>query len=175
MRQEKAFSLLEVIIATAILAGSALVLFSLISLGTKYGNRAEERTIAVSQAQSVLDEFIARMPSGEIREEVNGFLPSIPPRNFRIEVTPFELASQIGTDRNGSAAKENQTVLYRVKVKILEAGTNLPSVDSEPLCQLTRLVRSPRIEEPSSDGYGSETSRPPANSNRSNRKTGGIP
>ena len=66
-RVREAFSLLEVIIATAILAGSAMVLFSLISLGTKYGNRAEEKTIAVSQAQSVLDEFIARMPNEEIR------------------------------------------------------------------------------------------------------------
>ena len=180
VRQQKAFSLLEVIIATAILAGSALVLFSLISLGTKYGNRAEERTIAVSQAQSVLDEFIARMPSGEIREEVNGILPSIPPRNFRIVVTPFEFRNNIGadgsakTDRNEKAANENQTILYRVMVEILETSTNLPSMDSKPLCQLTRLVRNPRIE-PSADGYGGETSRPSANKNRSNRKAGGIP
>ena len=175
VRLQKAFSLLEVIIATAILAGSALVLFSLISLGTKYGNRAEERTIAVSQAQSVLDEFIARMPNGEIREEVNGILPSIPSRNFRIEVTPFELAGNIVSDRNSNAANETPTTLYRVKVEILETSTNLLSVDSKPLCQLTRLVRNPRIEEPSADGYGSETPRPTPNSNRSNRKAGRTP
>lgn len=175
VRRQKAFSLLEVIIATAILAGSALVLFSLISLGTKYGNRAEERTIALSQAQSVLDEFIARMPNGEIREEVNGILPSTPTRNFRIKVTPFELASNIVTHRNSNAASENPMTLYRVKVEILETSTNLPSADSKPLCQLTRLVRNSRIEEPSAEGYSSETSRPPANRNRSNRKAGGTP
>ncbi|HUP77123.1 MAG TPA: hypothetical protein VM260_01090, partial [Pirellula sp.] len=117
---------------------------------------------------------------GEIREEVNGILPSIPPRNFRIEVTPFQLAGNIVSDRNSNAASETSTsetstALYRVKVEILETTTNLPSVDSKPLCQLTRLVRNPRMEEPSADGYGSETPRPPANSNRSNRKAGRTP
>ena len=175
VRLQKAFSLLEVIIATAILAGSALVLFSLISLGTKYGNRAEERTIAVSLAQSILDEFIARMPNGEIREEVNGILPSIPPRNFRIEVTPFELASNNGNDQNSNAANETPTTLYRVKVEILETSTNLSSADSKPLCQLTRLVRNSQIAVPPADESSSATSRPPANKNRSNRKAGRTP
>ena len=174
-RVRKAFSLLEVIIATAILAGSAMVLFSLISLGTKYGNRAEEKTIAVSQAQSVLDEFIARMPNEEIREEVNGVLPSIPPRNFRIEVTPFELGGSRGANRNSSAVMETQTLLYRVKVELFEANASLASVDAEPLCQLSRLVRRPQIEAAAADGDSSETSRPPADKNRANRKTGRGP
>ena len=171
----EAFSLLEVIIATAILAGSAMVLFSLISLGTKYGNRAEEKTIAVSQAQSVLDEFIARMPNEEIREEVNGVLPSIPPRNFRIEVTPFELGGSIGAIRNSSAAMETQNLLYRVKVELFEANASLSSVEAKPFCQLSRLVRRPRIEAPTADGDSSETSRPPSNKNRPNLKAGGSP
>ncbi|MFN7626093.1 MAG: prepilin-type N-terminal cleavage/methylation domain-containing protein, partial [Pirellula sp.] len=47
-----AFSLLEVMIATAILAGSAMVLLSLIGLGARYGNRAEVRIAALVQAQS---------------------------------------------------------------------------------------------------------------------------
>ena len=175
MRVREAFSLLEVIIATAILAGSAMVLFSLISLGTKYGNRAEERTIAVSQAQSVLDEFIARMASEEIREEVNGVLPSIPPRNFRIEVTPFELDSGSGVNRNNGAATVTQTLLYRVKVELFEANASLSSVGSEPLCQLSRLVRRPRIEESEADGDSSETSRPPTSKSREKRKAGGSP
>jgi len=174
MRVREAFSLLEVIIATAILAGSAMVLFSLISLGTKYGNQAEERTIAVSQAQSLLDEFIARMASEEIREEVNGVLPSIPARNFRIEVTPFELGGSIGANRNSSAAMETQTLLYRVKVELFEANASLTSADAEPLCQLSRLVRRPQIEAPASDRDSSETSIPPANKNRAKREAGGT-
>ena len=174
-RVREAFSLLEVIIATAILASSAMVLFSLISLGTKYGNRAEEKTIAVSQAQSVLDEFIARMHNEEIREEVNGVLPSIPPCNFRIEVTPFELGGSIGAIRNSSAAMETQNLLYRVKVELFKANATLSSVDAEPLCQLSRLVRRPQIEASATDRDSSETSGPPANKNRSNRKAGGSP
>ncbi len=163
-----AFSLLEVIIATAILAGSAIVLISLISLGTKYGNRAEERTIAISQAQSVIDEFIARMSSEEIREEVSGLLPSTPARNFRIEVTPFELAGNGGAN-NREAANGMQTALYRVTVKLFESNRTLISQDSEPLCQLSRLVRRSRINEPSSGGIDSESSQPSANRYRSNR------
>ncbi len=169
-----AFSLLEVIIATAILAGSAIVLISLISLGAKYGNRAEERTIAISQAQSVLDEFIARMPSEEIREEVSGVLPSTPPRNFRIEVTPFEPAANVGTNRNGAASDGMQSVLYRVKVKLFESKPSLVNEDSEPLFQLSRLVRRPRIDEPSDGGIRSESSKPSANRNRANRNPRGV-
>ena len=175
MREREAFSLLEVIIATAILAGSAMVLFSLLSLGTTYGNRAEERTIAVSQAQSVLDEFIARMPSEEIREEVNGVLPSTPLRSFRIEVTPFELGGRIGENRSRSVTMETQTLLYRVKVELFTANASLASVDSEPLCKLSRLVRRPQSESPAADGDSGESSRPPAKKNGTNRKAGRGP
>ena len=168
-----AFSLLEVIIATAILAGSAIVLISLISLGAKYGNRAEERTIAISQAQSVMDEFIAHFPSEEIREEVSGVLPSTPPRNFRIEVTPFEPVANLGTNRNGEASNGIQSVLYRVKVKLFEANTSLVNEDTAPLFQLTRLVRRPRIDEPIDGGFRNGSSKPSPNRNPGNRNSGG--
>ena len=163
-----AFSLLEVIIATAILAGSAIVLISLISLGAKYGNRAEERTIATSQAQSILDEFIASIPSEEIREEVSGILPGTTPRNFRIEVTPFEPTGNSGAN-NREASNGLQSALYRVKIKLFESNGALVNEDSEPLCQLSRLVRRPRIDEPSGGGINSETSLPSANLNRATR------
>jgi prepilin-type N-terminal cleavage/methylation domain-containing protein len=42
-RSRRGFSLLEVMIATAILAASAMVLLSLISLGTRFGSKAETR------------------------------------------------------------------------------------------------------------------------------------
>lgn len=168
VRVRKAFSLLEVIIATAILAGSAMVLFSLISLGTKYGNRAEERTIAISQAQSVLDEFVARMSSQEYREAVNGVLPSIPPRSYRIEITPFELTDNVGSNQNKNSANEVQTILFRVKVELFETKAPSGGENSEPLCQLSRLVRRPRIDQPMADG-NSVTAMPPANKNRENR------
>ena len=76
------FSLLEVMLATAILAASALVLSSLLGLGAKFGSRAEERTEALAQAQSLLDEFLA-MPAGagEPLEEITGELAGTPTRN----------------------------------------------------------------------------------------------
>lgn len=96
MRARNAFSLLEIIIATAILAGSAMVLFSLIGLGTKYGNRAEEQTLALTQAQSVLDEYVANLSDEEIQEGVSGVLNGVPAHSYRIEILPFELAGNSG-------------------------------------------------------------------------------
>lgn len=172
VRVREAFSLLEVIIATAILAGSAMVLFSLISLGTKYGNRAEERTIAISQAQSVLDEFVASMSSQEIRDEVNGVLPSIPPRNYRIKITPFEFTDNVGSNQNKNASNEVQTLLFRIKVELFETKAPSGGENSEPLCQLSRLVRRPRIDQPMAAGT-SATTMPPANKDLQNRNARG--
>ena len=80
----RGFSLLEIIIATAVLAASAMVLISLIGLGTKYGNRAEERTIALSQAESLIDEFLAQLGQTEKQDEQSGILAGLPQRSYRI-------------------------------------------------------------------------------------------
>ena len=158
MRARNAFSLLEIIIATAILAGSAMVLFSLIGLGTKYGNRAEEQTSALNQAQSVLDEVIANLSDEEIQEGVSGVLNGVPARSYRIEILPFELAGNSGAGRNSSTSSEMQTVLVRVTVALFKGNVSLAGMESEPLCQLTRLVRKPRLDgpagEPNSNGGG---------------------
>lgn len=88
----RGFSLLEVMIATAILAGSAMVLLSLISLGTRFGSKAEVRIGALVQAQSILDESILRIYSGESIENYTGVLPGIKPRSYRVTVEPFLLS-----------------------------------------------------------------------------------
>jgi len=85
----RGFSLLEVMIATAILAGSAMVLLSLISLGTRFGSKAEVRIGALVQAQSILDESILRIHSGESIENYTGVLPGSKPRSYRVSVEPF--------------------------------------------------------------------------------------
>lgn len=151
MRARNAFSLLEIIIATAILAGSAMVLFSLIGLGTKYGNRAEEQTSALTQAQSVLDEVIANLSDEEIQEGVSGVLNGVPARSYRIEILPFELAGNSGAGRNSSTSSEMQTVLVRVTVALFKGNVSLAGMESEPLCQLTRLVRKPRLDGPAGE------------------------
>jgi len=151
MRARNAFSLLEIIIATAILAGSAMVLFSLIGLGTKYGNRAEEQTSALNQAQSVLDEVIGNLSDEEIQEGVSGVLNGVPARSYRIEILPFELAGNSGAGRNSSTSSEMQTVLVRVTVALFKGNVSLAGMESEPLCQLTRLVRKPRLDGPAGE------------------------
>jgi type II secretory pathway pseudopilin PulG len=151
MHARNAFSLLEIIIATAILAGSAMVLFSLIGLGTKYGNRAEEQTSALTQAQSVLDEVIANLSDEEIQEGVSGVLNGVPARSYRIEILPFELAGNSGAGRNSSTSSETQTVLVRVTVALFKGNVSLAGMESEPLCQLTRLVRKPRLDGPAGE------------------------
>ncbi len=167
-----AFSLLEVIIATAVLAASAMVLSSLISLGSKYGNRAEERTLAVSQAESLLDEFLAKLsvenpPFEESTGELlSSRLPGKQLKTFRLTSTPFSFGSA-DPNRTGEIASKVGGGLLRVKVEIFEAsGANL-SGEAKPIVELTRLIRQPQqATEATSTGtpaaagttpYGTET------------------
>lgn len=156
MRTRTAFSLLEVIIATAILAGSAMVLLSLIGMGTKYGNRAEQRTIAITQAQSMLDEFIARMPGEELREEVTGVLPGTPTRSFRIEVTPYDWSSKSGANQSTNATNEMAAGIYRVTLELFESNSALAGAEGEPLCQLSQLVRRRASDQGATSGVPNE-------------------
>jgi type II secretory pathway pseudopilin PulG len=87
-----AFSLLEVMIATAILAASAMVLLSLISLGTRFGSKAEVRIGALIQAQSILDESILSVQAGNDQESYSAVLPGIQPRSYRVVIEPIPLA-----------------------------------------------------------------------------------
>lgn len=96
---QRGFSLLEVMIATAILAASAMVLLSLISLGTRFGSKAEMRIGALVQAQSILDESILRMHSGESIESYTGVLPGSTPRSYRVTVEPYDISSSKTMDR----------------------------------------------------------------------------
>ncbi|MCA9131806.1 MAG: prepilin-type N-terminal cleavage/methylation domain-containing protein [Planctomycetales bacterium] len=148
------FSLLEVMLATAILAASALVLSSLLGLGAKFGSRAEERTEALAQAQSLLDEFLA-MPAGagEPLEEITGELAGPPTRNFRISLSP----ASVGTTANFSAAadatssvpaEDSTGGLMLVTVDILEANRLAGEEGAPPLCRLAQLVRRHRLVPP---------------------------
>ncbi len=53
------FSLLEIIIATAILAASGVMLMSMFATADRHGRRAEERAIGQMLCQSKLDELVA--------------------------------------------------------------------------------------------------------------------
>jgi len=140
----KAFSLLEIIIATAVLAASAMVLSSLIGLGSKYGNRAEERTRAVSQAESLLDEFLANLSNeDEQLEESTGELPGPPSRGFRISTIPFPIGLA-NSNRLGESPNEPGSGLLQVTVEIFETSGSSLSGTAQPLVELSRLIRQPQ-------------------------------
>jgi len=164
---QRGFSLLEVMIATAILAASSMVLLSLISLGTRFGSKAEMRIGALVQAQSILDESILRMHSGESIESYTGVLPGSVPRSYRVTVEPFEVLSQettgntpadgkLGPDQQGpetltsgsNPTRPMPSELVSIKVELYEsegATSGMPtggnSGAAKPLVELTRLVR----------------------------------
>ena len=113
-RSRRGFSLLEVMIATAILAASAMVLLSLISLGTRFGSKAETRIGGLVQAQSILDESILRMQAGESIESYTAVLPgtnpkSTKPKSYRVTIEPFVLGETGGTGTPGATGVSGGT------------------------------------------------------------------
>ncbi len=145
----RGFSLLEMIIAIAILASSAMVLSSLIGLGAKYGNKAEERTHSLLQSQAMLDEWIARLPQLENQSEVTGELPSFPPRSYRIKVEPFQVGGNEERPSTEVASTEGQQVsqqgaLVLVTMELFEPGQGGQGpAEGKPLQTWKRLVRKP--------------------------------
>ena len=57
-RSAEGFSLLEVVIATAILVSSSMVLLRLLSVGEQHQSRGERRAMAQIVAQSILDHLL---------------------------------------------------------------------------------------------------------------------
>ena len=155
-----AFSLLEVMIATAILAGSAMVLMSLIDFGTRLGNRSEARITALVMAQSILDESIARL-SGEmqsVRESqssYSGSLPGTPSRSYRVTVdtVPTQEDSEGWNDPESPQLAQgqptfgpspNRTEIVCITVELFE-GAEGSRTGSNPLVRLARWVRIPAM------------------------------
>jgi len=108
-RSRRGFSLLEVMIATAILAASAMVLLSLISLGTRFGSKAETRIAGLVQAQSILDESILRMQAGETIESYTAVLPGTKPKSYRVTIEPYALGESSGTGALGGTGLSGGT------------------------------------------------------------------
>ena len=101
-------------IATAILAASAMVLLSLISLGTRFGSKAETRIGGLVQAQSILDESILRMQAGESIESYTAVLPgttpkSTKPKSYRVTIEPYALGETGGTGTPGATGVSGGT------------------------------------------------------------------
>jgi type II secretory pathway pseudopilin PulG len=139
-----AFSLLEVMLATALLAASAMILSSLIGLGATFGNRAELRTRAVAVAQSVLDETLARLGQAETLDNLSGEVVGNPTLYFDVSLQPMSLGSE-------SSSPSDVSPLLRVRVDVSDSPSDVGSTDSESvknLCSLTMIVRARRSPVP---------------------------
>ncbi|MBX3422655.1 MAG: type II secretion system protein [Pirellulaceae bacterium] len=154
------FSLLEVIIATAVLAGSAMILVSVVGAGARFGTRAERQTLAYAAAQSVLDEFLAVFPQDSRQTDWTGPLDGPIPMSYRIITTDFnqvtsESSSALSPGGGPSAVSpkgpvspggpnENRvSTLQRVIVEVFDGDVTGSSEAREPLCRLSRLARRP--------------------------------
>lgn len=96
------FSLIEMILATAILAASGSALFMLIGQASRFGLRAEEESTALQLAQSLLDETIA-MPAAV---ETEGTFENDPRWSYRIvrETVEGESSAGGGISTGGAAS-----------------------------------------------------------------------
>jgi type II secretory pathway pseudopilin PulG len=134
-RSRYAFSLLEVMIATAILAASAMVLLSLISLGTRFGSKAETRIGALIQAQSIMDESILSIQAGSDQESYSAVLPGEQPRSYRVVIEPIPLAdpTEISSSATQSLAVQSSPQSTLLKSMPLSTQFNTPSGTSNSI------------------------------------------
>ena len=89
----RGFSLLEVIIATGILATSTVLLLSLFSTGERHTKRAERRVLAQMLCQSKLDELI--VDSAQLQAVENEPLEGYPDWSLTVEWAPLEIAGLV--------------------------------------------------------------------------------
>ncbi|XZE55558.1 type IV pilus modification PilV family protein [Planctomycetaceae bacterium SH139] len=152
--QRGGFSLLEVILATAVLAGSGAALFALIGQASKLAVRAEQRSEALQIAESVLDEFIAM--GGRQQSEMNGVYEANPAWAYRLQVDS-PLANGVGaannissqTDGGGSSGNANNGAAISGESPTADSPTDT-SISGRP----TRLVRIAVLVFPAGAGDG---------------------
>lgn len=160
------FSLIEMILATAILAASGSALFMLIGQASRFGIRAEEQATALQLAQSLLDETIA-MPAAI---ETEGTFENDPRWSYRIVRESVEEASSTGTGSrigNGASTGGERAggeraggKLTRIVVEVVRSDEAprpvAPSGSADaPVCRLVRWVY---LGEPVSEGRAGFTS-----------------
>lgn len=96
-RKRNGFSLMEIILATAILAASGAALLGLIGQASRFALNAEQRTIALMHAETLLGEYLTA-PS----MEMEGTVSSAPEWSYRIEASEISLASSNGGSFGGA-------------------------------------------------------------------------
>ena len=130
------FSLLEVILATAILAGSSLMLATLISNGANLGSRAQDRAEALLVAQTLIDETLA-IRHGEVFQEEQ----------------PFSDTSRWSYRLNAESREATGVIVITAEVYPIDDEGGLPDSTEDPVIRLVRWYL-PRIQPADSAGSG---------------------
>jgi len=130
-KSRSGFSLMEMVIATAVLAGSGVALFALVGQASQLARKAEERTVALQLAQSTLDEFLAGGSDAETETETEteGTFESDPRWSYRIE------QSDIGA--NG----QSETRLKKIVVSIYRSSESSGAAQGNTDSAIVSLVR----------------------------------
>lgn len=124
------YSLLEIILAVAILAGGGLMLQATLGQSTRLGIRAEERTRATELAQSLLDQTLAFGELGERQEQ--GFFDNAPEWAYRVSIESID-------------ALPRETPMRRIVVDVLPARSLKSTASNSrslPTCRMARWIRA---------------------------------
>lgn len=124
--RRQGFSLLEVIIATAILVAASMTLLRLLSIGQQHQVRAERRATAQSLCQTLVDQ--QQIGIADARQVDREIFPADPEWAYSVDQQPTEFAGVV-----------------RLRVRVWENDEpDLPSNRSErPVFEIVRWMRSP--------------------------------
>lgn len=139
--RRRGLSLLEIIIATGIVAGSAVMLTSLFQTGDRHTSRAEERTFAQMLCQSKLDELMANpMELMSVQAEVFQHYPGW---MWAVEVQESTIDGLVNVQVTVTRIPNMPTGADLAITATPSEQPGLPTIprDLEPTFELTRWMR----------------------------------
>lgn len=139
------FSLMEMILATAILAGSGAALFSLIANASQFARRAETRATALQLAQNLLNETaMAGTAQNNNSSQPNSTNQSDQQQPIMGEDSRWVYRLQQSPVTTSPVTTPATPGMIRVMVEV-----SLQSEPERPVCRLVRWVRQPIASESS--------------------------
>lgn len=166
-RRKAGFSLLEIIIATAILAASGVMLMSMFSTADRHARRAEKRAIAQMLCESKVDELLAAPDT--ILPIENDVFPQYPGWVYSValEATTLEMFVQLDVQVRHMTGQPLGAKLELVTTDDTNASSTI-SVDSLPQEPTYRIRRWLEFEgDLATLGMGSSEGRDAMNSEAS--------
>ncbi len=146
----RGYSLIEMILATAVLAASGLALQTLLAQASRLALRSEQQTMALQLAETLIDETIA-----------------IPPQDDRTMETTFAHDDRWSYRLQIEAVSDIRMSRITAEVFFGENGkSNLTNTEQEPLCRLVRWVRTSQIESKRPSSNPLPADRPSSMENR---------